>query len=108
VWPILEKLRKVEALSDNPAATDGEKAAAEAAASRLRTRWSEEDAARKAAAREANPGVMYVLGRAFGRARRHASGEAESAGSKPAGSKPASPSLMYMLGRAVRRTIARW
>jgi hypothetical protein len=94
VWPILEKLRKVEALSDNPSATDGEKAAAEAAANRLRQRWIDERAERGVAAREANPGIMYVLGRAFGRARRR----------EPT---PAAPGLMYLLGRAVRRTISK-
>jgi hypothetical protein len=99
VWPILEKLRKVEAVSGNPAATDGEKAAAEAAADRLRARVKQ-DAERKLAA---NPGLMYVLGRAWGRAQRP--GAPSTAG--PA-ARPASRGLMYLLGRAVRRTVSKW
>jgi hypothetical protein len=85
-----DKLRKVEAVLADRAATDGEKAAAEAAASRIRRKRAEDSRAALAA----NPGLMYALGRVFRRAR---GGE----------SATADPSVMYSLGRAWRKMIGK-
>jgi hypothetical protein len=62
--PLREKLRKVEALSADATATPGEKAAADAAADRLRATGDRLAAARGSGSAKPEPGIMYLLGRA--------------------------------------------
>jgi hypothetical protein len=61
--PLLDKLRKVEALSADAAATAGEKAAASAAADRIRARWLRRRGERRRTSDQAKLDVMYLLGR---------------------------------------------
>ena len=93
-----DKLRKVEALRANAAATDGEKAAADAAANRIRARSTHQGPERNGGSDQGNPGVMYLLGRAWGRRRHEASGA----------STQDNPGIMRLLGRAWRRAVSKW
>ena len=85
-----EKIRKLEAVKADHSATAGEKAAAEAAVTRIRTRVKRDEAAKQKAAIEKG-GAMYLLGRAVNRIRR--------------GDEPPSDGkgVMHALGRALRK-----
>jgi hypothetical protein len=90
-----DKLRKVKAVIADPGATQGEKAAAEAAAGRIRARHRKERADEARAAIEEN-GTMYLLGRALGRAQRRTGGDG-----------PGGKGVMYALGRAWKKATTR-
>jgi hypothetical protein len=94
-----DKLRKVEALGESPTATDGEKAAAKAAADRMRAHINHDRAkAAKASASAAEDGsLMYLLGRAWGRGRR----------AREEGSADPKTGTMYVLGRAWKKITSR-
>jgi hypothetical protein len=88
-----DTLRKVEAVKADRSATSGEKAAAEAAANRIRVRLKRERAEKeKAAIKEG--GTMYLLGRAINRAR---------SGSAADDPKPTGKGVMFALGKALRK-----
>ncbi len=84
-----DRLRKLEAIKADRSATPGEKAAAEAASSRIKTRMKREQAEKEEAAIKEG-GAMYLLGRAVNRVRR---GEKPSAGGK---------GVMFALGKALK------
>jgi hypothetical protein len=86
--PDLDKLRKLEALMADRAATAGEKAAASAAATRVRSLWQRMRAEHDRA--EARKGLMYLLGRAWRSGRR---GDVAKGGAD----------AMYVMGRAWRK-----
>ena len=93
--PALDKLRKLEAVIHDRAATDGEKAAAEEAATRIRTKRNRERVEAARAALRANP--LYLLGRALRRARDATNGELTQGGR----------GVMYSFGRAWRKVISK-
>ena len=103
--PVRDKLRKVLAVMADRSATDGEKAAADAAATRIRQKWEQghfDDSGRPAKAAAAiKPGqkmqkMMYRLGRAWGGVR--AAGRGEAQGTR---------GVMYSLGRAWGRVTSK-
>jgi hypothetical protein len=65
--PLRDKLRKVKALAADAAATDGEKAAADAAAERIGAKSRRLEAERRIRLAQRQGDVMYLLGRAFRR-----------------------------------------
>lgn len=88
-----DTLRKVEAVKTDRSATSGEKAAAEAAANRIRTRLKRERAAKEKAAIE-DGGAIYLLGRAINRVRSGATADDP---------KPTGKGVMFALGKALRK-----
>ena len=87
-----EKLRKVEAILTDRAASDGEKAAAR----EIRNEWYRRRA-EEARVKIRSGGLTYLLGRAWSRSRR----------SFAAAANPRDQTLMYALGRALRKTFSK-
>jgi hypothetical protein len=93
----LDRLRKVQAVLSDEAATGGEKRAAGEAAARIKERIVRERIAEIEGKPGApKPGLMYLLGRALGRTRRAVGSDARP-----------NAGLMYNLGRAFRKATKR-
>jgi hypothetical protein len=91
--PVVAKLRKVEAVRADRAATDGEKAAADAAATRIRAKRDRQRAEDARAAPKPGGDAMYLLGRGLRRF---------SSALRPDSARP-DRGVMYALGRAWRK-----
>jgi hypothetical protein len=92
----VDKLRKLDAVVADRSSTEGERAAAKAAADRIRTRRKRQRAEAERAAIQ-NGGMMYLLGRALKRVRQPHTDDG----------KPAGKGLMYAFGRAWRKITAK-
>jgi hypothetical protein len=91
-----DKLRKLDAVMADRSSTEGERAAAKAAADRIRTKRKRQ---RAEAERDAiqNNGTMYLLGRVLKRVRQPNTEDG----------KPAGKGVMYAFGRAWRKIVSK-